>query len=154
MVTIDGKQIKLQIWDTAGQERFKAITTRYYRMAAGILLVYDITDRASFTNVEGWMQSIHEHGDPSCQVVLIANKVDCAAERVVSTEEGRQCAEKFGAPFFEASARSGENVETAFLQLAAAALGSSALFSEEDDYGGGSVNLTESQQKAGGGCAC
>jgi small GTP-binding protein len=148
-----GKRVKLQIWDTAGQERFKAITTRYYRMAAGILLVYDITDRATFTNVEGWMQSIHEHGDPNCQVVLIANKVDCAAERVVSTEEGRQCAEKFGTPFFEASARTGDNVEIAFLQLAAAALGSSELFSG-DDYGGGGVDLTESEQKAGGGCPC
>ncbi len=148
-----GKRVKLQIWDTAGQERFKAITTRYYRMAAGILLVYDITDRATFTNVEGWMQSIHEHGDPNCQVVLIANKVDCAAERVVSTEEGRQCADKFGTPFFEASARSGENVEIAFLQLAAAALGSSELFNG-DELGDGSVDLNESEQKSSGSCAC
>ena len=148
-----GKRVKLQIWDTAGQERFKAITTRYYRMAAGILLVYDITDRASFTNVEGWMQSIHEHGDPSCQVVIVGNKVDCAAERAVSPEEGRECAEKYGAPFFEASARTGENVEIAFLQLAAAALGSSELFSGEEDYGTGGVDLTEGEQK-GGGCAC
>jgi small GTP-binding protein len=151
-----GKRVKLQIWDTAGQERFTAMTTRYYRMAAGILLVYDVTDRGSFTNVENWMQSIHEHGDPSCQVVIVANKVDCAAERIVSTEEGRQCADKYGAPFFEGSARTGENVETAFLQLAAAALGSSALFvgGGEEDAGSGGLDLADAQQNAGGGCAC
>lgn len=43
MITIDGKQIKLQIWDTAGQESFRSITRSYYRGAAGALLVYDIT---------------------------------------------------------------------------------------------------------------
>ena len=58
-----GKRVKLQIWDTAGQERFKAITQRYYRMAAGILLVYDVTDRDSFTNVGTWVNSIRTHGD-------------------------------------------------------------------------------------------
>ena len=59
-IELDGQRFKLQIWDTAGQERFRAITSRYYRMAAGILLVYDITDRASFTNIEGWIESIHQ----------------------------------------------------------------------------------------------
>ena len=127
-----GNRVKLQIWDTAGQERFKAITTRYYRMAAGILMVYDVTDRTSFAAVENWIKSIHQHGDPSCQVVLVANKVDCAQERVVSTEEGTACAAKYGVPFFESSARTGENVQQAFLQLAAAALGSSALFADDD----------------------
>ena len=112
----------------------------------------------SFTNVEVWIGSIHEHGDPSCQVVLIANKCDCAAERVVSTEEGRACAEKFSAPFFEGSARTGENVETAFLQLAAAALGSSALFAGGEEGMDGGLELAEGDDRqaagASGGCAC
>ena len=52
MVTLDGKQIKLQIWDTAGQERYRAITNAYYRDAVGALLVYDITSGKSFESVE------------------------------------------------------------------------------------------------------
>uniref|UniRef100_A0A453M9K3 Uncharacterized protein n=2 Tax=Aegilops tauschii subsp. strangulata TaxID=200361 RepID=A0A453M9K3_AEGTS len=51
-VELDGKRIKLQIWDTAGQERFRTITTAYYRGAMGILLVYDVTDEASFNSMD------------------------------------------------------------------------------------------------------
>ncbi len=53
-VEIDNKRCKLQIWDTAGQERFRTITTTYYRGAMGILLVYDITDEQTFTNIRNW----------------------------------------------------------------------------------------------------
>lgn len=48
----------VQIWDTAGQERFRTITTSYFRGAQGILLVYDVTDRQSFTSVRDWMKQI------------------------------------------------------------------------------------------------
>lgn len=53
---LDGDQVKLQIWDTAGQERYRAITTAYYRGAAGGLVVYDITRRSSFNSVKTWLQ--------------------------------------------------------------------------------------------------
>lgn len=52
---VDGKKVKMQVWDTAGQERFRTITAAYYRGAAGILLVYDVTERESFMNVSNWM---------------------------------------------------------------------------------------------------
>ena len=51
-IDLDGKVIKLQIWDTAGQERFRTITSSYYRGAHGIIVVYDVTDRDSFSNVK------------------------------------------------------------------------------------------------------
>ena len=57
-MNIDGKKIKIQIWDTAGQERFKNITQTYYKGAAGIILVYSVTDSASFDNIERWMAQI------------------------------------------------------------------------------------------------
>lgn len=119
-VDMDGRRVKLQIWDTAGQERFKAITQRYYRMAAGILLVYDVTDRASFTNVQNWVESIEANTRPedNCQFVLVGNKIDCSAERMVSTEEGQALACEYSCDFFECSAATGDNVESAFLKLA------------------------------------
>jgi Ras-related protein Rab-8A len=57
-IQLDGKRIKLQIWDTAGQERFRTITTSYFRGAQGILLVYDVTDRQTFTSIRNWVAQI------------------------------------------------------------------------------------------------
>ena len=78
MQTIDigGKKVKLQIWDTAGQERFRTITQSYFRGAQGILLVFDVMDRAAFNNVRTWMESIDQHADRSVNRILIGNKCD------------------------------------------------------------------------------
>jgi Ras-related protein Rab-8A len=59
-INIDGIKIKMQIWDTAGQERFKTITETYYKGAAGVVLVYSVTDRKSFNNMENWIKQINE----------------------------------------------------------------------------------------------
>ena len=58
---VNGKKVKLQIWDTAGQERFKNITASYYRGGNGVLVVYDITDRDSFTNLTSWLIEIEKN---------------------------------------------------------------------------------------------
>ena len=60
---IDGKKIKLQIWDTAGQERFRNITASYYRGANGIFLVYDITDKESFEDLNKWLVDIEKNAN-------------------------------------------------------------------------------------------
>ena len=88
MITLDGKQIKLEIWDTAGQESFRSITRSYYRGAAGALLVYDITRRETFTQLEKWLKDAQEHGSANMTIMLVGNKLDQAHKRVVSTEEG------------------------------------------------------------------
>eukprot|EP00096_Caligus_rogercresseyi_P009099 TRINITY_DN3027_c0_g2_i1.p1 TRINITY_DN3027_c0_g2~~TRINITY_DN3027_c0_g2_i1.p1 ORF type:complete len:135 (-),score=16.30 TRINITY_DN3027_c0_g2_i1:88-492(-) len=55
-VELHGKRIKLQIWDTAGQERFHAVTTSHYKHAHGVILVYDITNFNSFSNIRKWLR--------------------------------------------------------------------------------------------------
>lgn len=62
-VPVGGKTIKAQIWDTAGQERYRAITSAYYRGAVGALLVYDISKRATYENVERWLEELRDHAD-------------------------------------------------------------------------------------------
>ncbi|KAG5841895.1 hypothetical protein ANANG_G00171870 [Anguilla anguilla] len=81
MITIDGKQIKLQIWDTAGQESFRSITRSYYRGAAGALLVYDITRRDTFNHLTTWLEDARQHSNSNMVIMLIGNKSDLESRR-------------------------------------------------------------------------
>ncbi|GJS44888.1 vacuolar cation/proton exchanger 3-like protein [Tanacetum coccineum] len=118
MITIDNKPIKLQIWDTAGQESFRSITRSYYRGAAGALLVYDITRRETFNHLASWLEDARQHANANMTVMLIGNKCDLAHRRAVSTEEGEQFAKENGLIFMEASAKTAQNVEEAFISTA------------------------------------
>jgi small GTP-binding protein len=111
---IDGKTVQLQVWDTAGQEQFRTITRSYFRGAHGILLTFDITNRLTFDHTHLWMESIKESASAGVEVILVGNKLDRAAERTVSEPEGEALAGQFGVPYFEASAKTGKNVEETF----------------------------------------
>lgn len=119
-ISLDGdKKVKLQIWDTAGQERFKTITTAYYRGAMGILLVYDVTNSATFRNVKSWMNQIDQHAAENVNKVLVGNKCDVTDDmRQVTESEGRQLAEQYGVKFFETSAKADTGVTEAFESIA------------------------------------
>ena len=93
MVTLDGKQIKLQIWDTAGQESFRSITRSYYRGAAGALLVYDITRRETFNHLTSWLDDARTHSNSNMTIMLIGNKSDMEHRRAVTAEEGEAFAQ-------------------------------------------------------------
>eukprot|EP00455_Lapot_gusevi_P044519 TRINITY_DN5569_c0_g4_i1.p1 TRINITY_DN5569_c0_g4~~TRINITY_DN5569_c0_g4_i1.p1 ORF type:complete len:211 (+),score=63.54 TRINITY_DN5569_c0_g4_i1:90-722(+) len=117
-VTIADSTIKLQIWDTAGQERFRTIRSAYYRGADGIILVYDVTSRASFDHIDTWLQEVSRFIDDSPFKLLIGSRCDLVNERVVSTEEGKALAQRLGVEFFETSAKEGLRVHDSFLALA------------------------------------
>ncbi|XP_040871128.1 ras-related protein RABD2c-like isoform X1 [Glycine max] len=85
----DGKTIKLQIWDTAGQERFRTITSSYYRGAHGIIVVYDVTDQESFNNVKQWLNEIDRYASENVNKLLVGNKCDLTANKVVSYETAK-----------------------------------------------------------------
>ncbi|XP_074237855.1 ras-related protein Rab-26 isoform X3 [Saimiri boliviensis] len=96
VLDVDGVKVKLQMWDTAGQERFRSVTHAYYRDAHALLLLYDVTNKASFDNIQ----------------------VDSAHERVVKREDGEKLAKEYGLPFMETSAKTGLNVDLAFTAIA------------------------------------
>lgn len=139
MITIDGKQIKLQIWDTAGQEAFRSITRSYYRGAAGALLVYDITRRETFSHLTTWLEDARQHSNSNMVIMLIGNKrwvsphlaawcvlfesgfvafSDLESRREVKKEEGEAFAREHGLVFMETSAKTAANVEEAFIKTA------------------------------------
>ncbi|XP_035260743.1 ras-related protein Rab-37-like isoform X1 [Anguilla rostrata] len=118
VVTVDNVKVKLQIWDTAGQERFRSVTHAYYRDAQALLLLYDITSKSSFDNIRAWLTEIHEYAQKDVVIMLLGNKSDMANERVIKREEGEKLAREYGVPFMETSAKTGVNVELAFLAIA------------------------------------
>jgi len=118
MVNIEGKSIKLQIWDTAGQESFRSITRSYYRGAAGALLVYDITRRETFNHLGAWLEDARQHSNSNMTITVVGNKNELDHRRQVSIEEGEQFAKQHGLLFLETSAKTGNNVEEAFIMTA------------------------------------
>lgn len=111
---VEGKTVKAQIWDTAGQERYRAITSAYYRGAVGALLVYDITKRQTFDNVQRWLRELRDHADSNIVIMMAGNKRDLNHLRAVSEQDGQALAEKEGLSFLETSALEALNIEKAF----------------------------------------
>ncbi|XP_077292484.1 RAS oncogene family member Rab14 [Arctopsyche grandis] len=118
IIGVSQQKIKLQIWDTAGQERFRAVTRSYYRGAAGALMVYDITRRSTYNHLSSWLTDTRSLTNPSTVIFLIGNKADLESQRDVTYEEAKQFADDNGLMFVEASAKTGQNVEEAFLETA------------------------------------
>jgi Ras-related protein Rab-2A len=123
--------MKLSLWDTAGQETYKSVTRSYFRGASGALLVFDLSRKQTFLHVKDWLDDLRQIADPDIVVVLVGNKADLAStdapgadgeggnQRQVTREEAEEWAQRNGVlEYVETSAKSGENVEHAFLRVA------------------------------------
>ena len=117
--TIDDKNIKVKLWDTAGQERFKSLANGFFRNAQGIMLVYDITNHESFESLKFWIESIKNNlgNDLKIPIIIIGNKIDLE-EREVKTEEAESFCKNQNIPYFETSAKTGENIVNLFQKIA------------------------------------
>jgi len=113
-VELNGHRIKLQIWDTAGQERFRTIASSYYRNAHGFLVVYDVTNTESFTNVAMWMDEISRYCLQPVSKVLVGNKSDLIMKKVVDYHTAKEYADSIGIPLIETSAKSTANIDEMF----------------------------------------
>ncbi len=109
--------IKLQAWDVAGQARFKAVRKMYYSGAAGIIIVFDVTRRRSFTELSKWVQEADESIGVRVPIVCVGNKTDLP-DRAVPSDEAKRWAEDQGFLYMESSAKTGEGVADMFTVLA------------------------------------
>ncbi|KAG5979452.1 hypothetical protein E4U43_006890 [Claviceps pusilla] len=117
------KHMKLSLWDTAGQETYKSVTRSYFRGASGALLVFDLSRKHTFQHVTDWLNDLRQIAEPDIVVVLVGNKADLTHQddnkRQVTRHEAEQWARRNGVmEYVETSAKSGENVENAFMRVA------------------------------------
>ena len=117
-IEIEGKKLKLEIWDTVGQEQYRAVNKIFIKNAQIALIVYDITNRKSFENLNNWYNLIFEINKNSNVIVgVTANKTDLYENQVVDSEEGKNFADEKKISFFETSAKDYESIENVFIQL-------------------------------------
>ncbi len=106
--------IRYEIWDTAGQERYRSLAPMYYRGAMAAVVVYDITQEDSFKGAKTWIHEIKKKGRNDCIIVLVGNKSDLEDKRKVQKEGVYEYVHNEKILYFEASAKSGDNVEHIF----------------------------------------
>ena len=111
--------LKLEIWDTAGQERYRALTTMFYKEANAAVLVYDITRKESYEQIqEYWSNQLKESAPSDIILMLCANKSDLINQEKVDEGEARKYANELGAMFCSTSAKNDYGITDLFLQIA------------------------------------
>jgi Ras-related protein Rab-18 len=147
------KRVKVTIWDTAGQERFRTLTSSYYRGAQGIILVYDVTRRETFENLNVWLQETEQFTQGVGKEVvklLVGNKVD--KSRVVQRSEAEAWAKSKGMLFMEASAKTKEGIAQVFNEVVQKILETPALlFNTAPAKRAANLNAPASSSGGGGG---
>lgn len=120
MVSVDGRNVRMQLWDTAGQEKFFALLPSYIRNSAGAILMFDVTNRESFLNTRKWADLVHQErgADSGIVIFLVGNKIDLDDKRAVTPEEGEARARELGASYTEVSAKTGANIKALFRKVA------------------------------------
>ena len=127
-----GHNVSIQIWDLAGQEHFKNVRSTFYKGAQGALTVFSTVERSSFENIDAWLDECWTNAGKKIPIILIGNKTDlrdqfadnpAMAQTIVTTEQGQALADRIAGmgvhtSYIETSAKTGENVEAAFLELA------------------------------------
>ena len=154
---IDNKNVRIKIWDTAGQERYKALTKGFFRNAQGIMIVYDVTNQETFENLKYWIQTIKTHmGNEidNIPIIIIGNKID-SEEREVQFEEAESFCKQEEYPYFETSAKTGENIDNTLRFLVKKVID----LNSDNNKGGNNdnniqINKDENKKKDKSECAC
>jgi Ras-related protein Rab-6A len=150
---LDDRTVRLQLWDTAGQERFRSLIPSYIRDSSVAVVVYDITNKASFQNCDKWIEDVRAERGSEVVVMLVGNKTDLNDKRQVTTEEGETKAKKLNVLFIETSAKSNHNIKQMFRKLAESLPGQ-----QQPSTAGQNVDIQVGANKASGqtgkSCAC
>ena len=160
-LTVEKTTVKLQIWDTAGQERFKSITENFYKGAQGILLVFDLCDIDSFSNIRVWVKNILEKAGQTVTICLIGNKLDLLEKCMADPELAQKCVPKeaidqlineYNFHYMTSSAKKNINIKEAFTYLASELIKKNADLIKENKGKSIKSSQKEPEEKKDGCC--
>jgi len=118
LVTLDGREMNIDILDTAGQEDYSAMRDNYYRTGEGFMCVYSVIMEDSFNKLQGFFDAIIRVSDKEkVPFLLVGNKIDLESQRQVDSIRGQELAAKYDCSFMETSAKNNTNVDEAFMVL-------------------------------------
>ena len=113
-----GKNLLLDVWDTAGQEKYRSLTKFFYKDAAAVILVYDITREDSFENMKNyWYNQLLENCNKDVVLGVVGNKCDLFEEEKVTEADAREFADKIGAIFELTSAQNNTGITEIFQEV-------------------------------------
>jgi small GTP-binding protein len=115
---LDSESVKFEIWDTAGQERYRSLAPMYYRGATAAVIVYDITNRESFSGAKSWVGELERRSGSDIVIALAGNKSDMETKRDIEFEEVAAYAQENNLLHFEVSAKTGSNIKELFTEIA------------------------------------
>ena len=142
----DGNTIKLILWDTAGQERFRSIALKSIKAVQGIIIVFDLTKKKSFENINSWLEIIKENLQDPC-LVLFGNKADIEKEkREITSEEAKKFANSKKLLYYETSAKTKQGIDEGFSYIA------NETYKKVKEKKGGNIKIEEPPIKEKTGC--
>ena len=136
----NGKIVKIQVWDTAGQERFKTISKSFYKIANGVILVFDLTSENTFNNIKQWILELNKNTDENIIKILVGNKLDLEKQRKIPYSSAIEFAEKNNMKYIETSNKNHINIDKVFLILV------DLIISRIDDYLSTQDNISNIKQ--------
>ena len=148
---INNRSIELRIWDTAGQEVYRGLAPMYYRSAQIAIVVFDVTNRASYESVEFWVKELQKNANQIPCITICGNKIDVDEERIIPPAEAKKFAVENGAIYCEASAKDGTGISQLF-QTSLAKMFEELQTKDTVNFNGNTVNLNEKSESKG--CAC
>jgi len=108
-------EVNLNLWDIGGQEHFKLVRGKFYKQAIAALLIFDVTNKRSFENLNSWVEEALNNVEQQIPFILVGNKIDLAENRVISSEDLLKKAKELNISLLiETSAVTGEGIEQAF----------------------------------------
>ena len=112
------KTLSFEIWDTAGQEKYRSLAKMFFKDAAVALIVYDITSKKSFDEIQNyWMNLVKENGPKNVIMYIVGNKYDLLEKEAVKEEEAREYAANQNVSFWFTSAKESTGIDELFKEI-------------------------------------